>query len=114
MAPTYGVQVFARFLERYLPSTQLKLLQSISGPVTWLDTVKSIRNHYTPLNTALNAVGTTTLGRAHQDERLVRNGMRLYGQALSQLRQSCMAASMNHHQLGTLLTSMMILVYEVT
>ncbi|KAK2599115.1 hypothetical protein QQS21_005456 [Conoideocrella luteorostrata] len=97
-----------QFLDLYYPTSRLWWQDAC----TWVTEAFDGRHQFTALQSAAAAMGTTVIASVHQNRQYRKDGLKLYGKALAELRKASQAAQL-YHWFDLLLTSMILLSYEV-
>ncbi|OAP54953.1 hypothetical protein AYL99_10653 [Fonsecaea erecta] len=87
-------ELFANFLDNYIPQEEAKLQNGHKVPVSWLQAIDPSRVNDDSLDLAILALSLVCLGRKYGDERLRHEGTANYGRALRRLQDI-----LSHHSL---------------
>lgn len=105
--------LFARFLDNYIPREKFKSQDGQKAQVSWLQAIRPSHQSDASLDLAILALSLACLGRKHGDERLRREGTANYGRALHRLQ----GILSNHNLLfeeETLASCMTLSTFEVS
>ncbi len=98
-----------QFLAEYAPKGSCGDMLALQ----WLQDLPRLRGRFSPLDSAVDAISDMVYGVAHRSESKSSRGIARYGQALGELREAHTQQSLKQNWRETLLTSMVLQLYEV-
>lgn len=99
------------FLSDYLPKSHTLIIHNHQHGLSWAQYMPNMSKSLA-LNQALAAVSLAIVGRANEDERLIKQSFETYGMALGSLRRALMGRERGSED--TLATMMALKTYEVS